>query len=139
DWMTCAYEHGTCWFNGTQQVRFGETIFQHERALPNGTACETSVFGNPTDDPYSRIRKCEVKLALTAPSTVQVETDFTLTFANVVDPTGHEWLALYKHGQTGYSAWKYSGTCDGNTGNARSDGGCSFTVSDTATYEVKLY
>jgi hypothetical protein len=46
-WSVCANEGGTCAFSGTQQVRFGANGLYAYRTLTGGTACTTSVFGDP--------------------------------------------------------------------------------------------
>jgi len=46
----CAYENGfDCSFNGTASVAFGSDGLFHYETLTNGTACNTSVFGDPNN------------------------------------------------------------------------------------------
>jgi hypothetical protein len=47
-WTRCANEGGTCTFSGTRQVRYGANGRYAVRTITGGTACNTTVFGDPT-------------------------------------------------------------------------------------------
>ncbi|RYY73443.1 MAG: glucose dehydrogenase [Gammaproteobacteria bacterium] len=47
NWTHCADENGTCRFDATKVVRYGEGSNWVQRVFINSVACESSVFGDP--------------------------------------------------------------------------------------------
>ncbi len=56
-WTQCAAENATCAFSGTMTVAFGANGKFNYATLSNGTACTTSVFGDPL---YGTVKACYV-------------------------------------------------------------------------------